>query len=176
MSGITLYEATQALGITEEWLEEAGGELTPEVEALLNDAHMGFAEKVERVALKVKSLEAEAEAIATEGTRIMSRAKVRANAAKSLKTYLERCMDAAGETKVVGLLATVALQTNPPKLNVPDDADLTELYAAGCPGIALVPERYVVDKSEMLAAVKARGEDVLPSGFTITRGTSLRIR
>ena len=176
MSGITLYEATAALGITEEWLEEAGGELTPEVEALLNDAHMGFAEKVERVALKVKSLEAESEAIATEGTRLMSRAKVRANAAKSLKTYLERCMEAAGETKVTGLLATVALQQNPPKLNVPDGVDLAELYEAGCPGVVAIPARYEVNKSELLAAVKTRGEDVLPNGFTITRGTSLRIR
>lgn len=176
MTGITLYEATEALGITEEWLDEAGGELTPEVEALLNDAQMGWAEKVERVALKVKSLEAESEAIATEGTRLMSRAKVRANAAKSLKTYLERCMEAAGETKVVGLLATVALQTNPPKLNVPADADLTELYEAGCPGVVAIPARYDINKAELLAAVKARGEEVLPTGFTITRGTSLRIR
>lgn len=176
MSGITLHEATAALGITEEWLEEAGGELTPEVEALLNDAHMGFAEKVERVALKVKALEAESEAIATEGQRIMARAKARANGAKSLKTYMERCMEAAGETKVVGLLCTVALQQNPPKLNVPEDVDLAELYEAGCPGVVAIPARYEVNKAELLAAVKARGEDVLPTGFTVTRGTSLRIR
>ena len=176
MTGITLYEATQALGITEEWLEEAGGELTPEVEALLNDAQMGWAEKVERVALKVKSLEAESEAIASEGARLMSRAKVRANAALSLKTYLARCLEAANETKVVGLLCTVAVQANPPKLNVPAEADLSELYAAGCPGVTVVPESFVLNKAELLAAAKTRGEDVLPSGFTITRGTSLRIK
>ena len=176
MTGITLYEATEALGITEEWLDEAGGELTPEVEEMLNAAQMGWAEKVERVALKVKSLEAESEAIATEGTRIMQRAKVRANAAKSLKTYLERCMEAAGETKVTGLLATVALQKNNPALSVPADANLEELYEAGCPGVALVPESFTLNKAELLAAVKARGEEVLPTGFTITRGTSLRIR
>ena len=173
---ITLYDAVAALGITEEWLEEAGGELTPEIEALLNDAEMAFAEKVERVALKAKALDAESEMIATEGQRVMARAKVRANAAKSLKTYLERCLVAAGETKVTGLLATVALQQNPPKLNVPDNADLAELYGAGCPGVVLVPERYEVNKAELLSAVKTRGEDVLPTGFTITRGTSLRIR
>lgn len=171
-----LYEATQALGITEEWLEETGGELTPELEALLDAATGDFSEKVERVALKVKALEAEAKAIRDEESRLSARAKSRETGAKRLKEYVQRQMEAAGKDKVNGLLCTVALQMNPPAVFVPDTLDLGELYEAGCPGIELVPERFVVNKRELLDAYKVKGEAVLPNGATVTRSTSLRIR
>lgn len=176
MTGIKLYEAVEAIAISETWLEEAGGELTPEVEALLDKAEGDFNEKVENVALKVKALEAQSAAIQQEADRLAARAKARATGAKSLKLYLQRCLEAAGKEKVNGLLCTVALQMNPPSVHVPDTLDMGELYHAGCPGVELVPERYVVSKSAMLAAVKARGEGVLPTGVTITRGHSVRIR
>ena len=174
---IKLYEAVEALGTTEEWLDEAGGELTPEVEALLDGAQMAFAEKVERVALKVKALESEAEAISAEAARLTARAKARTTAAKSLKAYLQRCLEVAGETKVNGLLCTVALQTNPPAVTVPawTDEELRELFEAGAPGVELVPERFVVNKKDLLAAYH-RSEDAVPTGVTVTRSTSLRMR
>lgn len=180
--GLTLYEAVEALGISESWLEEAGGELTPEVEALLNEAEGSLKEKVERVALKVKSLEAEGKAIKEEADRLVARAKARANGAASLKRYLEQNMIAAGMPKVVGLLATVTLQLNPPAVQVASDIDLRELYEGGAPFVTVVPESFTLDKKEVLAAVKraeAEGKDqdaVLPASIRVTRSQSLRIR
>ena len=176
MAGITLYDAVAALGITEEWLEESGGELTPELETLLDTAQMTFKEKVERVALKVRALESEAEAIGDEVARLKARQMARANAAKSLKTYLQRCLEQADEQKVTGLLCTVSVQLNPPSLQVPETSDLQELYVAGAPGIELVPESYRVNKAEVLQKVKQYGESILPADWSVTRTASLRIR
>lgn len=171
-----LYEAVEALAISESWLEEAGGELTPEVEALLEAAEGDLHDKIEQVALKVRSLEVEAEAIKSEADRLLSRAKSRSTGAASLKEYLRRQMEAAQTDKVVGKLCTVALQLNPPALQVPDDADLGELYEAGCLGIGVVPETFKVNKKVLLDAVKTFGESVLPKGWSVTRSSSLRIR
>lgn len=176
MAGMKLYEAAEALHITDEWLEELGGELTPEVEALLNAAEGDFAEKAERVALKIKALESEAKAIKEEETRLTARRKARETGAASLKAYLQRNLEAAGKDKVNGLLVTVALQLNPPALQVPAHVDLAELYEAGAPGITLVPESYTLDKRAVLDAVKVSGEGVLPNGWAVTRSQSLRIR
>lgn len=171
-----LYEATDALRIGDEWLEEAGGELTPELEALLDSAEGTFSDKVERVALKVRAFEAEAKAIKEERDRLQARVMARENAAKSLKAYLQRCMEAAGKDKVNGLLVTVAVQQNPPSVQVGPMVDELELYEAGCPYVERVPERFVLDKRTLLEDYKAMGERVLPSGITVTRSTSLRIR
>lgn len=176
MAGMTLYEATAALAITDEWLEEHGGELTPEIEALLEQAEGDFATKAERVALKVTSLEAEAKVVKEEEDRLAARRKARETGAKSLKAYLVRMLDAAGADKVNGTLVTIAFQNNPPAVQVPDGTDLRELYEAGAPGIERVPETFAVKKAAVLDAWKVSGDAVLPNGWTVTQGRSLRIR
>jgi polynucleotide 5'-kinase involved in rRNA processing len=175
--GATLIERLDALLISEGWLEEAGGELTPEVEALLNEAKEDFAEKVERVALKVKALENDAAAITKEADRLYARAKSRATAAKSLKSYLQLCLERAGETKVTGLLCTVALQKNPPSLKTPalTQDDLRELHEAGFGFVRVVPESCVLEKRELIAHAKT-SPAVLPTGWELEQGQSLRIR
>lgn len=175
MAGMTLYEATAALAITDEWLEEFGGELTPELEAAIEQAEGDFATKAERVALKVKALEAEAKAIKEEEERLATRRKARENGAKSLKTYLGRMLEAAGKDKVNGTLVTVAFQNNPPSVVVPDGADLAELAEAGAPGIEHIPASYAVNKRAVLDAYKAN-PDSLPNGWAVVQGRSVRIR
>lgn len=177
---LTLLEAVEALMISESWLEEAGGELTPEVEALLNEADGDLKEKVERVALKVKQLEGQAKAIKEEADRLTARARARSNGADSLKRYLERCMNAVGLKKVDGLLCTVAMQLNPPKVEMTDGTDLKELYEAGFPGVDLVPVSFALNKKAVLEAVKEAGDParVLPKdgSIRVVRTESLKIR
>ncbi len=172
---LTLADAVEALVISESWLEEAGGELTPEIEAILEQAEGDLKDKVERVALKVRQLEGMAKAIEDEADRLYARAKARANGAKSLKAYLERCLEAAGLTRVDGLLVTVAMQKNAPAVQVPPDADLAELRAAGFPYLRVIPEKLEVDKKALLDAAKANAA-ALPTGWAITQGQSVRIR
>ena len=95
-----LYEAVAQLEVISGWIEEHadeilanGGALTPELEALLTEAEGTLAEKAERVALKVRELQAEAEAVKVEATRLSQRAKTATYAADSLKDYLNENHD-----------------------------------------------------------------------------------
>lgn len=184
-TGLKLYEAVEALGLVNGWIDEhadellaAGGELSPELAELLDQAEGDFAEKVERVALKVRSLEAEAAAIKVEEARLSQRRKAVENAAASLKQYLHRGLDAAGEKKVKGTLVTVALQANPPAVaGELTREQLEERYMeskGADPFVTLVPESFTLNKKAVLEAFRA--ERPLPEGVSVVQGVSLRIR
>ena len=173
-----LYEATAQLEVVNGWIEEHadeilanGGELTPELSTLLDLAEGDFKTKVQAVALKVRELQAEAEAVKIEAARLSQRAKTASNAAESLKGYLHRHLEAAGETTVKGTLVTVAIQKNPPAVELGDTADAA---LAGEPFAVLIPARFEWDKAAIKAAAKAGTP--LPNGVHVTQGTSLRIR
>lgn len=177
-----LYEAVEGLAIVNSWLDEhadellaSGGELTPELAALLDQAEGDFRVKVERVALKVRELLATADAIKIEETRLAQRRKATENAATSLKAYLQRALEAAGETTVKGPLATVALQKNPPAVRgLVEPATLAAWAQQGSVFVTVVPASYVLDKKVVLEHYKQGLE--LPGMLTVEQGVSLRIR
>lgn len=180
---LKLYEAAEAVRIVNEWVEEraeeiiaAGGELPADLVALLDQAEGDFAEKVERVAMKVRELEAEAEAIKVEAKRLQERAAVRTRAADNLKLYLKRQMDAANETKVSGLVLTVAVQNNPPKVECDlAEEDLAELSSLGLAYVQRTVS-YTLDKKAVLVDWKANGTINAPSGIRVVQDRSLRIK
>jgi hypothetical protein len=190
---VKLYEATEALRIVEDLIEEhadaiaaAGGDIAavPAIAELLAFAEDKLNAKVERVALKIRELEAAAEIVKQEKDRLAARQKAREHAAKGLKAYLQRELERAGVKKVEGELVTVALQDNPPSVQLPVNVEvnLEELYTAGAVGIEHVPESFTINRKAILDAVKAaeaEGKDastVLPAGWSVVRGRSLRIR
>lgn len=178
MTGIKLYEATAQLEVVNGWIEEHadeilanGGELPPALAELLDQAEGTLAVKAERVALKVRELQAEADAVKAEAVRLTQRAKTATNAADSLKAYLKRALEIAGVQTIKGELVTVALQKNPPSVLTVRDAasdDAAEGFATE------IPAHYEWNKAELKEAWKA-GE-ALPMGVAVMQGTSLRIR
>lgn len=72
---------------------EAGGEITPELEAKLDEIEGTLTSKVERVALKIRELEGHATMAKVEADRIGAIAKAHASAASGLKAYLLRQME-----------------------------------------------------------------------------------
>lgn len=177
-----LYETVEALATISGWIDEHaddilanGGELTPALAELLDAAEGDFSEKVERVALKVRELEAEALAVDTEAERLTQRARTRYNAAKSLKAYLKGALEIAGLDKVKATLVTVAIQKNPPSLHGElSQEELDVLARRRAEFVSIVPATLSLNKRAVLDACKA-GE-ALPTGLTISQGTSLRIR
>lgn len=173
---LRLYDHTAALETVHEWLIESGGELTPEIEALLDEAEADFAAKAERVALKVRELEAEAKAVKEEADRLAARAKAAANGARSLKDYLLEQCHAAGQLAVKGKLATVRVQNSPMSAlcTIPAEsmADLKSdpEYA---PYIAEIPVSYRFDAKAAIEAAKAGAE--LPAGIYTEQKTHVRI-
>lgn len=182
MTGIKLYEAAAQLEVVNGWIEEHGddilangGELTPELAALLDEAEGTLAVKAERVALKVRELLAEAEAVKVEATRLTQRAKTASYAADSLKAYLHRTMEAAGIPTIKGTLVTVAVQKNPPSVHGELSPEaIHDLYEDGAKFASMIPAQFVLDKKAVIAAHKA-GEKI-PAGLEVLQGTSLRIR
>lgn len=180
MTTTALYELANARDILDTWLEETGGELTPEIETLLNDLEGQAKDKVERVALYIVEQLSHAKAMKAEEERLAQRRKAREKAADSLKAYLQGQMERLGLKKVEGLLCTVAMQNNPPSV-VPaveiDEADLRNVYTFAPEYVTRVPESYSLNKRAILDAHKAGTlhEDVAKR-VQIVQTASLRIR
>lgn len=171
MSGVKLYERTEALAIVRGMLDESDGELTPEIADLLTLAEGEFAEKVERVALFIRELEAHELTIDQEADRLAARMRGLRKSADGLKRYLQTQMENAGKDKIKGVLVTVAIQQNNPAVTVHATADIflwPETF------VRHVPATWEADKKALLVAAKA-GE-ALPPGVEVTRSSSLRLR
>lgn len=181
--GIKLYEAAAQLDVVNGWIEEHadeilanGGALPPALAELLDQAEGTLAEKVERVALKVRELVAEADAIKAESARLTQRHKTAAHAAESLRTYLQRVLEATGTAQVKGMLVTVALQQNPPAaLGELTQEQLEYLYEGPSFGamVSYVPASYALNRKAVLEAFKR--QEPLPEGIRVAQATSLRI-
>ncbi len=177
MTTVALYELADARAILEAWLAETEGELTPELEQLLDELQGKSSEKIERVALFIREQLATATAIEEEVKRLGIRVAVKRRAADSLKAYLRAQMERLGMTKVDGLLCTVAIQKNSaPAIRTALEGPA--LYAALGPDQPFVRRRevveYSIDREQILAAWKAQQQ--LPPVFTVEQGTHIRIR
>lgn len=115
---MNLYELSNAyqniLGMQEELDEETFIDTLSSIEEPLND-------KVENIARFIKNLEAEAEMFKKESQRLSEKATTRTNKAKRLKEYLQDSLETVGKDKVKGELFTVAIQNNPPSVEVLDE-------------------------------------------------------
>ncbi len=178
-TAIKLYELSDAREILDDWLAESEGELTPEIETLLAELDGKTDEKIERVALFIREQVAEAAAVQVEEDRLRGRRKAREKAAESLKGYLLRQMDLLGKTKVQGLLATVAVQKNPPSVTTAlNDGDLMDAFSDPSNPVGEfvreVPASYRLDRDAVMAAYKNGGQ--LPEAIVVTTGSHIRIR
>jgi hypothetical protein len=171
----TLYELADARDLLDRVLEEHDGELTPEIEALLNDLDVAVNQKVERVGLYIRERLAHSKAVKEERDRLNAIAQRDEKTAESLKSYLLRQMERLGKTKVEGVLLTVAVQNNPPSVKSPLDSDqLREHYDKASDYVAEVPASYRIDRDKVLAAFKMGAQ--LPEWVTVERGTHIRLR
>jgi hypothetical protein len=172
-----LYEHVAALDQVGEWLAETDGELTPELEELLEQAGIDFDEKAQNVALKVIQLQRESDMINVEVDRLTARAKARKSAAESLKGYLKMQMERAGRPVVKGTLTTVRLANSPPKLlggDTLDERALRELAQSSPSLVTVIPERVELNRAEVLSAWRLDG--TVPDGLRVEIGQHVRVR
>jgi hypothetical protein len=123
--------------------------------------------KAEGIAKIIRTMDAEAEAIKAEEQRLAQRRKAVENRRNGLKEYLETQLTLSGIDKVKTATFTVALQNNPPSVNVLDDTLIPQDYKTH------VPEAWNVNKKAILDAIKMGIE--IP-GAEVFQGRSLRIR
>lgn len=104
----TLFElSTDALKV-EQALEEAGGELTPELEQKLNENQQAITAKIDTYNSILRKNELTNEAIDAEIKRLQELKKSNINKIKSLKEYIHYVMNALGIEKIEGTFCKVS--------------------------------------------------------------------
>lgn len=165
----TLHEIADELRDVELEIAEAGGEITPEIEARIAAWEGALEDKAERILRYYHESKTMAKAAKAEADRLKDVAKTYANRADSLKGLLDfelRRMDRRDVETPVG---KAWLQRNPPTAKIlRDPEDLPERF------VRVVPETRKVDKRAILEAA-AEGEDV-SEWAQVVQTDSLRIR
>lgn len=139
--------------IAEEVIKEALSELDEEWET-----------KAENLAKLIKSFDVDVKGLKEEEQRLASRRKSLENRIANLKTYIEDNMKAVGKDKIKGKVFTLAIQNNPPSVEIVDDFKIPEKY--------FVVKKEIA-KKEILNDLK-QGIEV--PGAQINQTASLRIR
>jgi hypothetical protein len=164
-----LFEISGAIVAIEDRIIEAGGEITPEIEAELNAMEGSFEEKAVAVAAVVQNLSGLADAARGEEKRIAALRKARENGADRLKRYLRDCMVVTGTKKIESGAFNIGLQASPPSVTCMLDAsELPERF------VRVIPETREVDKKALIDAYKA-GEEI-PTGVIVENAMHVRIR
>ena len=163
-----LYELTgqyQCLERENDEGEDVFGVLEVELAAITEKIE----DKAESIGKYVLSLNAEADTIKAEETRLSARRKSIENKATWLKGYLLHELQNANLDKVKTELVTITVRTNPPSVNVIDQETIPQEYQR------CIPEVWEVDKRAIIDQFKNTGEIV--SGVElITNKKSLQIR
>lgn len=169
---IRLYEAVDALDAVEQQLEANGGELTPELEQLLDAAYATFEAKVEATAARVRELTLHAGAVKEEADRLAARQKTAEHAADRLKRYLEGQLERARRDRVKGTRFTVSLQRNAASLIGDLAPELLPVLAQERP--ELVKVTYELRRTATRDAIA--GGFFSHDGLAVAALRSLRIR
>lgn len=162
---LKLYEIADQLQAVAEQLVDNGGELTPELEAQLTALEGAFDTKVERVLLYARNLLATAQAAKGEAARLADLAGTRERAAERLREYVKQQMELADVTKVETSLIVARIQQNSRPsirwIEGPLPADFTKVITT-------------LDGEKAYETWKRDG--ALPAGFTVERGSHLRVK
>jgi len=139
----------------EKMLEENGGELTPEIEAEWDRIHGDdFSKIVESRIRFIKRMEAMADGLKKEATKMSGDARVKTEMATKARIQLVTEMGLKGQRKVLTGPWTVSLAKKPPRITLKDGIDLALLEDNL---LRHIPESWELDKMEVRKSLKARG-------------------
>lgn len=166
-----LYDLSAELALINDEIIDAEGEITPELEARLDDLAITFDRKVFGVTRWTLNLDARIDALGAEIKRLQSRKKSTDNLKTRLKEFMKGCMTVADKKKLEFDNFTVAVQKNPPSVEITDEDAIPSKY------FTIIPEQKQINKAALLADLKALKEgQTIPGAQLITDRTNLRIR
>lgn len=167
----TLYEHVANYRQAMDLLEEAEGELTPEVEALLESVEDGLPAKVDGVAAMIRNLEADAAAFDLEQKLFADKKKKATKSVERLKEYLRSALIVADQKSIKGVRFTVALQANAPTVEL-----LGGVTAEALPfEFRRTKVTHEVDKTALKEALKA-GDEAALAVAELRTSSHVRIR
>lgn len=145
-----LHEITGDMLALESLMLEAGGEITPEAEALMTEMHQSLEEKCAGYAAIIRQQDAEQAMWAAEAERCTLHARTAANVSKRLKDWLNEQLGVMGIDKVDAGLFKVARQQNPRSVELLVSVELLPANYR-----REIPASVEPDKKSMAAAMKA---------------------
>jgi hypothetical protein len=122
--------------------------------------------KAQSIATIIRGLDDDASAINAEIKRLQLRKKGAESRRDWLKQYVGQQMELAGMDKIKTATHTIALQNNPPSVEIYNPDVIPAQYVT-------IKTEYVPDKKRIEEAIKAGG--VVP-GAELKQGRSIRIR
>lgn len=180
-----LYEIAGEYREIQAALEEAGGELTQEIEARLNVNQETLAQKLENIAKLDAELQAYCAACMEEVARLKALASSRERASDSLRAYALCCLQAAGIKKVETPLFIISRQANPARVVIDDEESIPIEFFSFSIDKKLswdeVPEAFREDcanylnKAILKKYLETHPEITIP-GVHLEAGESLRIK
>ena len=137
------------------------------VETALKTVEGAIQEKAQNLAVFIKSLGADIEIIKAEEKRLTDRRKALENKQSGIKNYLQSQLEIAKLDKIKTPVITVAIQNNPPAVQIIDEAIIPAQYKT------IVPQTFTIDKKSIADDIK---KGISVPGAESTQGRSLRIR
>lgn len=148
-SSLTLAELGDEFLALDDLAAMDDGEWTDAHEALAQELVSKAATKADAFGSYLKDKSARAAIIAEEEQRLADRRKRMERHVERLKRYAVFVLERIERPKIEGTLYTLALQKNPPTLDVTVGADqLPDAY------VRVIPERREIDRKALLDAVK----------------------
>ena len=160
-----LYELTEMYKNIWDLVEDDEIDLET-LETALSQVEDNLETKAESMAKLVKGIDGDVTALKEEENRLAKRRKALENKQTNIKLYLENQLNVMGIDKVKTPLFTVALQNNPPSVNILDENLIPEQYKKSVTTTSIV-------KKDILEALK---DGQVVEGAEIKQGKSLRIR
>lgn len=157
-----LYELARSYAELLDRAEDIDTDALVDTLASLQDA---IEDKAENIAKFIRNLEADAKIIREEEQRLAERRRAIEVKIERLKTYLQEQLETAGLQKVKRPTITVAIQTNPPSVDVIDEKVI--------PSDFLIPQAPKLDKRSILDRLK-KGESVPGVALKQTKGVRIR--
>jgi hypothetical protein len=165
---LSLYELSEEALALDDLAAMDDGEWLPELEELATGLIEKLVEKADAFGGYVRDLEAREEILDAEIKRLSDRKKRVATRITWMKSYGCTVLQRMGRPRIEGTRFTLALQNNPPRV------DVTVLPDALPPEyVRVIPEQREPDKKALLQALKG-GADI--PGVSMTQTQSLRIR
>ena len=124
--------------------------------------------KAQSVAMVIRNIEADAEAIEEAAKQMQARAKRLQQRAEAIKTYLLVNMTATGITKISCPYFTISLRKNPPRVDIIDAAAIPDRFR-----VWPDPPPPALDRKAILEALKA-GESVPGAGLAQSERVEIR--
>ena len=173
----TLFQLTADMAAIEDLLMENGGELTPEVEAMLTPTQEALAVKADGYNMLLRKLKAEETTCDTEAKYWAGKKKVAANAQKRIREHINYVMAYGGYDRIEGEHCKISRRETQ-ALEVNEEVVLASMRDRINELVASLPEFVKVDVSVSKTALKEwmERENIVPEGVAYVTNSSVTIR